>query len=101
MWSDNDTSVDLLGFQHLVRAVTGIVRRPRLLPATIGAFGDWGSGKSSLLRLVEEDLKADKDTLVLWFNGWMFEGYEDAKTALMGTILDEIAVRRRVTEKGK
>lgn len=101
MWSDNDTAVDLLGFQHLARAVTGIVRRPHLLPATVGVFGDWGSGKSSLLRIVEEDLKKDKGTLVLWFNGWTFEGYEDAKTALMGTILDELGARRTLTEKGK
>jgi hypothetical protein len=101
VWSDNETSIDLLGFQHLAGAVTGIVRRPHFLPGTIGVFGDWGSGKSSLLRIVDENLRSDKDTLVLWFNGWMFEGYEDAKTALIGTILDEIAARRTLTEKGK
>ena len=53
MWSDNESSIDLLGFQHLAGAVTGIVRRPHLLPGTVGIFGDWGSGKSSLLRIVE------------------------------------------------
>lgn len=102
MWSDNDTSIDLLGFQHLSSAVTSIVRSPHLLPASIGVFGDWGSGKSSLLRMVEEELKKEKDeaTLVLWFNGWIFEGYEDAKTALMGTILDEIGSKRSLTAKG-
>src|SRR2546427_7607242 len=29
-------------------------------------------------------------TVVLSFNGWLFEGYEGAKTALMGTILEEL-----------
>ena len=102
MWSDNDTAVDLLGFQHLARAVTGIVRRPHLVQAgRIGVFGDWGSGKSSLLRIVEQDLKTDGDTLVLWFNGWMFEGYEDAKTALDGDDSDEIAAHRQLSAKGK
>lgn len=103
MWSDNDTSVDLLGFQHLSSAVTSIVKSPHLLPASIGVFGDWGSGKTSLLKMVEEELKKENDdgTLVLWFNGWMFEGFEDAKTALMGTILDEIGSKRSLTEKGK
>jgi hypothetical protein len=87
MWSDNETPIDLLGFQHLVDAVTGVVRRPELLPATVGVFGDWGSGKSSLLRMVTEQLGKGEKTLVLSFNGWLFEGFEDAKSALMGTIL--------------
>jgi predicted KAP-like P-loop ATPase len=37
--------------------------------------------------------------LCLKFNGWLFEGYEDAKTALIGTILDEI--NKKITTAGK
>jgi hypothetical protein len=95
MWSDNETSTDLLGFQHLVTAVTAIVRNDGLLPATVGVFADWGGGKSSLVEMVKSELEQDKDILVLPFNGWLFEGYEDAKSALMGTILDEIAENQR------
>jgi predicted KAP-like P-loop ATPase len=101
MWSDNETAVDLLGYKHLVSAVTSIVRTDGLLPATIGVFGDWGGGKSSLLKMVEEELAKDKDTLVLTFNGWLFEGYEDAKSALMGVVLDEITAKRPMDEKAK
>jgi hypothetical protein len=50
MWSDNETGTDLLGFQYLTDAVASIARRPDLLPPTIGVFGDWGSGKSNLLK---------------------------------------------------
>src|SRR5437870_433603 len=101
MWSDNESSLDLLGFQHLVSVVTAIVRDPALLPATIGVYGDWGSGKTSLLRMVEADLSKSKDVLVLTFNGWLFEGYEDAKAALMGSILDALAKDQTLTAKGK
>lgn len=105
MWSDNETPIDLLGFQHLVTAVTTIVRNEDLLPATVGVFGDWGGGKSSLLQMARAELEKDPDVLVLSFNGWLFEGYEDAKTALMGTILDELAENKRfvpeVKEKAK
>lgn len=94
MWSDNEADIDLLGIQHLEAAVTSIVRDESLLPASIGVYGDWGSGKSSLLRMVERALQNDTDTLVLWFNGWLFESFEDAKTALMGTIVDEIVSKR-------
>lgn len=101
MWSDNESDLDLLGYSHLIKAVTSVVGDESLLPATIGVFGDWGSGKSSLLKMVEFELRDAKDVLVLPFNGWLFEGYEDAKSALMGTILDELGAQRTVPDKAK
>ena len=80
MWSDNETPVDLLGFQHLVAAITKIVGNDDLLPATLGVFGDWGGGKSSLLQMAKAELEKHEGILVLSFNGWLFEGYEDAKS---------------------
>jgi hypothetical protein len=93
VWSDNETSIDLLRFDYLASAVSRIVLSDRLLPTTVGVFGDWGSGKSSLLKMIWADLEKDPNVLCLSFDGWLFEGYEDAKTALMGTILDAIEER--------
>src|SRR5215213_9304000 len=90
MWSDNETNTDLLGFQHLSNAVISIIGKDHLLPATIGVYGDWGSGKSSLIQVVQAELEKEDGVIVLSFNGWLFEGYEDAKTALMGSILEEL-----------
>lgn len=101
MWSDNESSLDLLGYHHLVDAVLAILDEEGLLPATVGVFGDWGSGKSTLVGMVRKRLEADTETLVLPFNGWLFEGYEDAKLALMGTIIDELADRKKLTVRGK
>ena len=102
MWSDNESSLDLLGYQHLTDVIYSIVKNESLLPATIGVFGDWGSGKSSLLQMVKAKLEeGEEDYLVLSFNGWIFEGYEDARTALMSTILDEVASKRKLTAKGR
>ncbi len=101
MWSDHETDQDFLGFTHLVKAVTDVVTRDDLLPATIGVYGDWGGGKSSLLKMVAADLSAREGFLVLQLNGWLFEGYDDAKTALMETILDEIASKKTLTAKGR
>lgn len=98
MWSDNETDVDLLRYQYLVTSIIRIINASHLLPTTIGVFGDWGSGKSSLIKMIEKELAADASTLCLTFSGWLFEDYEDAKTALMGSILDAIEERIKKDE---
>lgn len=99
MWNDNETNSDFIDYQHLVSAVTSIINNTDLLPCSIGVFGDWGSGKSSLMRMVEETYSEDKDVLIINFNGWLFEGYEDTKTVLMGRIVNEIIKKRKPQEK--
>ena len=37
----------------------------------------------------------------LVFNGWLFENYEDAKTAILGTILDEFSKETHLTKKAQ
>lgn len=101
MWSDNETEIDLLGFEHLANAVVSVVRRDDLLPATIGVYGDWGGGKSSLLKIVQKQMEEDEGVIVLSFNGWLFEDYENAKTALMGSILEELLNHRKILPKAK
>jgi hypothetical protein len=93
VWSDNETNVDLLRYAYLASGVSRIVRSEHLLPTTVGVFGNWGSGKSSLLQMIRANLEKDPGMMCLAFDGWLFEGYEDAKTALMGTILDAIEDR--------
>jgi hypothetical protein len=88
MWSDNETTEDLLGFKVHADLITEVVKDDELLPITIGVFGDWGSGKSSILKITKEQLdKLDDGTFVLYFNGWLFEGYDDAKAALLESII--------------
>jgi predicted KAP-like P-loop ATPase len=99
MWSDNETNSDFIDFKHMVKAVTSIVNNDNLLPCSIGIFGDWGSGKSSLMKMIEENYAEEEDVLVINFNGWLFEGYEDTKTVLMSRIVDEIIKKRTLDER--
>ncbi len=105
MWSDNEAQVDLLRFGYLAGAIKRLVAQRTLLPTTIGVFGDWGSGKSTVLKMAQTQIEQVPGTLCVTFNGWLFEGYEDAKTALMGTILDAIQDRATdtttITEQGQ
>ena len=36
MWPDNETTVDLLGFDYLVDSLEVVLTQPRLLPLTVG-----------------------------------------------------------------
>lgn len=99
MWADNETEIDLLGFDFLVDSLLVALTEPRLLPLTVGVLGDWGSGKSSLLRLVRDALPTasvdEHDApmahyVCIDFSPWQFEHYEDVKVALMAAVLDRL-----------
>ena len=104
MWSDNETSEDLLGFKIHADLLIDVINDDTILPVTIGVFGDWGSGKSSILKIIYENLNGiDEDlkdnTLVLYFNGWIFEGYDDAKAALLESIIKSFAEHKTLGHK--
>ena len=102
MWSDNETDVDLLDYRHLVGVTLSIIRNKDLHPTTIGIYGDWGSGKSSLLKLTQKEIGDGEDgVLCVNFNGWLFEGYDDAKSALIDTLLDEIEKKTKPSAEAK
>lgn len=97
-----------MNFGYLVDLIVEIAMNRVLTPSTIGLYGDWGSGKSSLMKLAQSKIeelsekkkkKNDEDkspkTLCIEFDGWLFEGYEDTKTSLCGTILDTLADEER------
>ncbi|MEZ5196416.1 MAG: P-loop NTPase fold protein [Bacteroidales bacterium] len=100
MWNDNDTNIDLIDYTYLVNAVASILEDDEMLPITIGVYGDWGSGKSSLMRMIEDSV-SNEETLCIKFNGWLFEGYDDAKGALMKNIIEETIKNRTLGEKAK
>lgn len=55
-----------------------------------GLLGDFGSGKTSILNMVEETLKEDfGDPVVLRFNPWLFSGTEQ----LFGHFYEELAAQ--------
>lgn len=106
MWTDNETEIDLLGFKVHADLIHSVVTNETLLPVVLGVFGDWGSGKSSIMKMLEKSIEPEDDSesddvVCLYFNGWMFEGYEDAKTALLTSILLELGENKRFGPKIK
>lgn len=106
MWADNETAQDLLGFKVHADLICSLILRPHLLPMTIGIFGDWGGGKTSIMKMIELTLDPEQyqeaterdiyeRVACLYFNGWLFEGYDDAKAAILSSVLIQLGEHKR------
>jgi hypothetical protein len=89
MFSDNETAVDLLGFDDQVVDLCDIVSDRTLLPVTVGLLGDWGSGKSSLLKMAADRLRSG-GSLVVEFSPWRIEQYDDVKSAFLDAVVSAV-----------
>lgn len=99
MWSDKETTEDLLGYTVHASLLKSVVTNEKNLPITVGLYGDWGLGKTSILRILEKQLKDDNDTVVIYFDGWSFESFDDAKMALIQGIVDALEKEKRFRAK--
>ncbi len=85
-----------LGFDQYASALVNIIMgsNPQF---TIGIFGGWGTGKTTLMQIMHEKLKGDnyKECVVpVWFNAWLYEREKYlAIVPLLNTVLEEISVR--------
>lgn len=99
--TDNETKVDLLNNEAIAKTIVGLLTDRPDQPVTIGVHGDWGAGKSSVLEMIEAQFSEKKEVLCLKFNGWRFQGFEDAKIALIeGIVTALIAERSLMTKAG-
>jgi len=100
--SDNETKIDMLNNRAIAKTVAELIKECDDRPISIGVYGDWGAGKSSILAMVEEELSMQKDGIeCIRFNGWKHQGFEDAKIALMSAIVSDLTERRKPSEKAK
>ncbi len=99
--SDNETKVDLLNSEAIAQTIVKLIRERPERPVTIGVHGDWGAGKSSVLEMIEAGLENDKKVLCIKFNGWRFQGFEDAKIALIEGIVTELVDKKSLYSKAK
>jgi len=91
---DNETAVDFLNCEAISKTVVAVLTANRKRAITMGIHGDWGAGKSSVLKMIEQELSADESVACLWFNGWTFQGFDDAKTVLIEAIITELMRQR-------
>lgn len=70
--SDLPTSKDLLGIEQYTEGLKSFIETCST-PLSISIQGDWGIGKTSMMRQVQE--KLNKNCKTIWFNTWQFSQF--------------------------
>lgn len=99
MWTDNASKIDMLFYKPYANIVSETAIGTDEEPLTVGIFGLWGAGKSTLLNLIGKNYEGNKDVIYVSINAWIFENYEDAKTAIMEALLRELKDNEKIPDK--
>ncbi len=93
---------DRLGYAHYANAICATLARAGIKGTglTVGVFGDWGIGKSTILRMVKDNLEGRNDEpegwspshqyLVVEFDAWRYTKQEELWVALLRRIVTQI-----------
>jgi formylglycine-generating enzyme required for sulfatase activity len=94
--NDQPTDRDALDFTPYVETLADIVQTGDS-PLTIGVFGTWGSGKTSLMRMVRK--KLPKKFTTVWFDAWKYDKEESLWRALLLSVLS--ALQETASKQGQ
>lgn len=59
----------------------------------VGIFGEWGSGKTTLMRTIERLLRQRDDVVTVWFNAWRYEREPHLIVPLLDLLRIELLAR--------
>lgn len=95
LWSDEPSARDLLSFMAVAETVADAVLDDRLDPIALGLSGSWGSGKTSVLELVKQEVEsrakaAATRVLVVPTQPWGYDPGVGPKESLIAEVLDAL-----------
>jgi hypothetical protein len=95
LWSDEPSIVDMLAFQGIAETLVDALLDDGLDPVALGVSGQWGSGKTTVLRLIEKELKArtsdESKILVVVTDPWRYDPSVGAKESVISEVLDALS----------
>ena len=105
MWPDNETERDFLNFSGIAGTVAEIIVQAQGRPISIGVSGAWGVGKSSMIKLIRSTFDGQAEGcngefVFVEFNAWLYQGYDDARAALLEVIANALAEEAKKRDTG-
>ena len=95
LWSDDPARTDLLAFDAIAETLVDAVLDDSLDPIALGVSGRWGSGKTTVLNLIEQQLagqnKEGTRILPILTEAWRYDPALGAKESLITEVLDRLA----------
>lgn len=106
--ADTPSEVDLLGFSVYAEALADFIKNERTeKPLTIGIDAAWGMGKTTLMRMIRDQLmqkrggRRKRSFLTVWFNAWKYDQEESLWAALALEILAQIRQQYNWRERAR
>lgn len=102
--SDAPTSEPLNDFNELSLVLTNVIKNSESR-FTIGIYGEWGTGKTTLMELIEKKISDDqepddKTILTVRFNAWRYEREERLATIAMMNAIANAMIKNEEFKKG-
>jgi hypothetical protein len=89
-----DINQDRLGFAPLVSALHRFLDNPDTRPPVVLAVnGPWGSGKSSLMKMLATELDKTGRFRIVWHNSWQYHREEQVLAAFLQSIASQLSER--------
>lgn len=92
--TDYWTNEDNLQFSDFRPALKEIITAAQT-PLTVGVFGPWGSGKTSLMRMLYEEIERGNvpNRRAVWFTAWKYDRHDALWRAFILRVLDGLYPR--------
>jgi hypothetical protein len=84
--------------QRIAGALAGLIQPADAKGISIGVEGSWGSGKSTVARLLTRDLESDENIATVSFDAWAHEG-DPLRRTFLETIIRRLQEREWIAKK--
>lgn len=91
--ADTPSDDPRLGFEAYAEALAAAIRGGEPAQFTIGIYGSWGSGKSSLLNAIDRRFDGDEVVIAVKFDAWRYERAEHIAVPLLHAVHRVLAER--------
>jgi len=104
--SDDFAEKDLIGHQDYCDGLVEMIRDVESSGSfTIGIYGQWGSGKTSMLKQIkkalDESSSEDPAVVTVWFNPWQFVAEEHLIIPFFHTLIAALETSAKKSEREK